>query len=61
MQLTTNQLKLQRQGFLMTLFYVFEVLKGFFMIRVANLKMSCFTSLMKPLEYPDCVPRHITQ
>ena len=61
MQLRTNQLELQHQNFKLTLFYALEALKGFFMIKVENLKVSCLATLIRPLEYPDSAPPHITQ
>ena len=61
MRLRANQLKLQHQRFTMTLFYVLEALKRILMIKVNNSKISCFTTLIRPLEYLDWVPPHITQ
>ena len=61
MQLRTNQLKLQLQSFAITSLYFSEALKRFFTIKVVNLKVSCFTTLMKPLEYLNCVLPDITQ
>ena len=61
MRLRANQLKLQHQRFTMTLFYVLEALKRILMIKVNNSEISCFTTLIRPLEYLDWVPPHITQ
>ena len=53
MLLRTNWLQLQHESFIMTLSYVLETLKGFFMIRLNNLKTSSLAILIRPLEHQD--------
>ena len=53
--------KTAAQNFTMNLFYVLGALKGFFMNKVKNAIIRFFTTLIKSLEYGDCVRPHITQ
>ena len=60
MERRKNRLKLQHQSLTMTSSYVLEALKGFSMIKVGNSKMSCFITLIKSLNYLDCIPPPIS-